>query len=76
VTSAVISGLAWALEHPNEGIVEADDMDFKFCLDHQLPYLGNVFGCYTDWNPLHGQGLFPVESSDPDPWQFSNVLVK
>ena len=32
VTSAVLGGMVWALEHPNEGIVEADEMDF-----HRLP---------------------------------------
>uniref|UniRef100_UPI001D179E24 hypothetical protein n=1 Tax=Acinetobacter baumannii TaxID=470 RepID=UPI001D179E24 len=27
-TSAVLGGMVWALENPNEGIVEADEMDF------------------------------------------------
>ena len=28
VTSAVLAGMVWALENPNAGIVEADEMDF------------------------------------------------
>src|SRR5215213_6668548 len=76
VTSAVLAGMVWALENPNEGIVEADEMDFRRCLDLQRPYLGPVIGCYTDWTPLVGRSeLFPETLDTSDPWQFSNVLV-
>jgi len=76
VTSAVIGGMVWALEHPNEGIVEADEMDFHRLLEIQRPYLGPVKGFYTDWTPLTGRpGLFPEELDTSDPWQFRNVLV-
>ena len=76
VTSAVIGGMVWALEHPNEGIVEADEMDFHRLLEIQLPYLGPVKGFYTDWTPLTGRpGLFPEDIDTSDPWQFRNVLV-
>jgi homospermidine synthase len=76
VTSAVLAGMVWALENPNAGIVEADEMDFKRCLEVQTPYLGPVTGHYTDWNPLKGRpGLFPEEIDLSDAWQFTNVLV-
>lgn len=76
VTSAVIAGMAWALENPEAGIVEADELDHERCLEVQLPYLGPVKGYYTDWTPLHGRpGLFPDDFARHDPWQFSNVLV-
>ena len=52
VTSAVLGGMVWALENPNEGIVEADEMDFDRLLEIQMPYLGPVKGFYTDWTPL------------------------
>jgi hypothetical protein len=52
VTSAVLAGMVWALENPNAGIVEADEMDFRRCLEVQTPYLGPVIGAYTDWTPL------------------------
>ena len=52
VTSAVLAGMVWALENPNAGIVEADEMDFRRCLEVQMPYLGPVIGAYTDWTPL------------------------
>ncbi len=77
VTSAVIGGMAWALEHPTEGIVEADEMDFHRLLEIQLPYLGPVKGFYTDWTPLAGRpGLFPEDIDTSDAWQFRNVLVR
>ena len=62
VTSAVLAGMVWALENPKAGIVEADEMDFRRCLEVQTPYLGPVIGNYTDWTPLAGRpGLFPED---------------
>lgn len=77
VTSAVLAGMVWALENPEAGIVEADDLDFRRCLEIQRPYLGPVEGHYTDWTPLHNRpGLFPEDIDPSDPWQFRNVLVR
>jgi len=78
VTSAVLAGMVWALENPEAGIVEADELDFKRCLEVQMPYLGPVVGVYTDWTPLTGRDepLFPEETDRSDPWQFTNVLVR
>ena len=77
VTSAVLAGIVWMLENPNRGLVEADELDFRRCLTIQRPYLGPVFGAYTDWTPLHGRpGLFPEELDRSDPWQFTNVLMR
>jgi homospermidine synthase len=76
VTSAVMAGMVWALENPQRGIIEADEMDFRRCLEVQRPYLGPVIGAYTDWTPLTGRpGLFPEDIDPSDPWQFRNVLV-
>ena len=77
VTSAVLAGMVWALENPSAGIVEADELDFRRCLEIQLPYLGPVIGAYTDWTPLANRpGLFPEDIDESDPWQFRNVLVR
>jgi homospermidine synthase len=76
VTSAVLAGMVWALENPKAGIVEADEIDYKRCLEVQMPYLGPVEGHYTDWTPLDGRpGLFPEKLDEKDPWQFKNILV-
>jgi homospermidine synthase len=77
VTSAVLAGMVWALENPEAGIVEADDVDFRRCLEVQMPYLGPVKGYYTDWTPLTDRpGFFPEDIDESDPWQFRNVLVR
>ena len=77
VSSAVLAGMVWALENPDRGIVEADDMDYKRCLEVQVPYLGPVIGRYTDWTPLEGRpGFFPEDIDTRDPWQFRNILVR
>ncbi len=76
VTSSVLAGMVWAIENPNAGIVETDEMDYKRCLDVQRPYLGPIEGVYTDWTPLQGRGeLFEEDLDRRDPWQFRNFLV-
>ena len=77
VTSAVLAGMVWALENPNRGIVEADEMDYRRCLEVQMPYLGPVIGAYTDWTPLTDRpGFFPEDIDTSDAWQFRNILVR
>ncbi|HMN73094.1 MAG TPA: homospermidine synthase [Rhodoblastus sp.] len=77
VTSAVLAGMVYALENPKLGIVEADEMDFRRCLEIQSPYLGPLVGRYTDWNPLQDRpGFFPEDIDESDPWQFRNILVR
>ena len=77
VTSAVLAGVVWAIENPEAGIVEADEMDHRRCLEIQTPYLGPVIGAYTDWTPLDGRGvLFPEDLDLDDAWQFKNVVVR
>ena len=76
VTVAVLSGVIWAMENPNRGIVEPEEMDFRRNLAICMPYLGRVVGRYTDWTPLHERGrLFPEDVDLTDPWQFKNVRV-
>jgi homospermidine synthase len=77
VTSAVLAGMVWALENPNAGIVEADEVDFRRCLEVQRPYLGPVIGEYTSWTPLDNREvLFPEDIDHEDAWQFKNVIVR
>jgi len=76
VTAPALSGIIWALENPNAGIVEADEMDFARHLEICMPYLGPVVGKYTDWTPLQDRELlFPEDLDRKDPWQFKNFRV-
>jgi homospermidine synthase len=77
VSSSVLAGMVWALENPQAGIVETDEMDYRRCLEIQRPYLGPLNGYYTDWTPLDGRpGLFEEDLDTKDPWQFRNILVR
>ena len=76
VTAAALAGMIWAMENPNRGIVEPDDMDYQRPLQICRPYLGNVVGQYTDWTPLYQRGqLFQEDLDTSDPWQFKNIRV-
>jgi homospermidine synthase len=76
VTAAVLGGLVWAIENPEAGVVEADEIDHKRVLEVALPYLGEMAGEYSDWTPLQDRELlFPEEVDREDPWQFRNFRV-
>jgi homospermidine synthase len=76
VTSAALAGMIWAMENPNRGVVEPDDMDHQRPLQICRPYLGPVVGQYTDWTPLYQRGeLFAEDLDTADPWQFKNIRV-
>lgn len=76
VCVAVLSGLVWAIENPDRGLVEPDDIDFRRNLEICKPYLGPVVGEYSDWTPLFDRNHpFEEDLDQTDPWQFKNVLV-
>ena len=75
VTAGVLGGMVWAIEHPREGVVEADEMDHERVMEVIEPYLGTMKGAYTEWTPLEGrEALFPEDIDKSDPWQFKNIL--
>ncbi|MCY0387398.1 saccharopine dehydrogenase NADP-binding domain-containing protein [Robbsia sp. Bb-Pol-6] len=51
VAAGVYGGMMWAIGHPCEGIVEAEDMQHEEVLAVAKPYLGIVQGFDTDWGP-------------------------
>ena len=76
VTAAALAGMIWALENPERGLVEPDEIDHERILDICRPYLGKVVGEYSDWNPLYDrERLFPEDLDKGDPWQFKNFRV-
>ena len=76
VCAPVLSGIVWALENPERGVVEADEMDFARNLEICMPYLGPVVGKYSDWTPLKDRGVLFTEDLDKaDPWQFKNFRM-
>ena len=68
--------MVWCIEHPEEGVVEPEDIDFRRALEICMPYLGSVVGVYSDWTPLYERGVLFEETLDrDDPWQFMNIRV-
>ena len=68
VCAPVLSGIIWALENPDRGLVEADEMDFARNLEICMPFLGPVVGKYGDLDPLQDRGvLFPEDLDKSDP---------
>lgn len=51
VVATMISSLSWILQHPNEGVIEAEDLDHEAILEGAMPYLGKVRGVETNWQP-------------------------
>ena len=76
VAIGVIAGMVWAIEHPDRGIVEPEDMDHQFIMEIALPYLGKVESQYTDWTPLQNrEKLYQEKLDHMDSWQFLNIRV-
>jgi homospermidine synthase len=76
ISSSVLAGVLWAMKNPEAGIVEPEDMDYRFIIETCRPYLGKLGGHYTDWTPLQErEKLFPEAVNNQDPWQFTNILV-
>jgi homospermidine synthase len=74
--AGVLAGVIWAMRHPDAGIVDPDEMDFREVLGWATPYLGEMVGVTSGWTPLEGRGvLFPEDVDHDDPWQFRNVRV-
>ncbi|MDP3646333.1 MAG: saccharopine dehydrogenase NADP-binding domain-containing protein [bacterium] len=77
VTAGVLGAMVWAIENPKAGIVEAEDLDHERVMHVIEPYMGRMYGEYTDWNPLKGRdGLFPEDTDSSDPWQFKNFRAQ
>jgi homospermidine synthase len=68
VSSAVLAGISWMLDNPQRGIVEAEDMDHEYCLQVQEPYLGKLYGSYTDWQPNQTEDI-------REAWQFNKLRI-
>lgn len=77
VCTGVITGVIYAFENPNKGVVEPEEIEHQRILEVGGTYLGQLHGKYTDWTPLHRRNLLFEEKIDKsDPWQFQNFRVQ
>jgi homospermidine synthase len=80
VAASVLGAFVWALENPDRGLVEADEVDHSRVLEIARQYLGIISGEYSKWTPLEGRlpqdnPLFVQDIDAEDPWQFKNFRV-
>lgn len=76
VVAGILGGMAWALRHPDAGIVEPEQLDWQTVLEAARPYLGEVCGVWDTWTPLRNRTPLYDEAMDRgDPWQFVNFRV-
>jgi homospermidine synthase len=76
VVAGILGGMVWALRHPEVGIVEPEQLDFRTVLEAAMPYLGEVAGVWGDWTPLKDRTpLYEDPADRADPWQFINFRV-
>lgn len=67
VAAGVYSGVLWAINNPEEGIVEAEELAYDEVLAIAEPFLGDMKGFYTDWKPNEA-------SSAANAWTIGNFL--
>jgi homospermidine synthase len=75
VVSGVIGGMVYAIENPNMGYLECEELDHVRVMEVITPFLGKTGGYYTEWNPLEDRGRYFEDNNldSSDPWQFTNV---
>jgi homospermidine synthase len=77
VAAGALGATLWAVRHPQEGLREADQIDFREVLEIARPYLGTLVGAYTEWTPLQGRGeLFNERLVADQPWLLQNVRAR
>ncbi|MGH8354205.1 MAG: homospermidine synthase [Pseudomonas sp.] len=76
VSAAVMAGVIWAMQNPERGVIEPDELPFAAILKLCSPYLGEMQGVYADWTPLQDrERLFEEDLDRGDPWQFKNFRI-
>lgn len=51
VAAGIVGALEWLLRNPRQGVVEAEALDHRAVLATARPYLGQVGGTLTPWQP-------------------------
>ena len=57
VVAGILGAIVWMLENPNEGVVEAEQMDHVRVMEVARPLLGSVQGTQTSWRPSRSGNL-------------------
>jgi len=81
VAIGVVSGVMWAIENPDQGVLEPDEIPYEYILKIAKPYLGKFISEPSDWTPFKNYQVFFKENPDAyldkkTPWAFKNFLFK
>ncbi len=72
VAAGMVAASLWAIENPNAGFREPEDLPYDFVLEAARPYLGRVVCERTDWTPVDQRPFIDAPPEPKDPWQFAN----
>lgn len=81
VAIGVVSGIMWAIENPDRGVLEPDELPHEYILKIAKPYLGKLISEPSDWTPFKNYQVFFKENPNAyldkkTPWAFKNFLSK
>ena len=81
VAIGAVSGAMWAIENPDQGVLEPDELPHEYILKIAKPYLGKLISEPSDWAPFTNYQVFFKENPDAyldnkAPWAFKNFLFK
>lgn len=68
VAVGVLTGLIWVIEHPQEGLVEAESVDFERAIAIARPYMGEFKGFWATWPGYESKQSTPS-------WTFAELAV-
>jgi homospermidine synthase len=81
VAIGVVSAAIWAIDNPEQGVLEPDELPHEFILKIAEPYLGKFISEASDWTPFKNYQVFFKENAsahldNKSPWAFKNFLFK
>jgi homospermidine synthase len=81
VAIGLVSGVMWAIENPDCGVLEPDELPHEYILKIAKPYLGKFVSEQSDWTPFKNYQVFFKENPSSyldkkSPWAFKNFLFK
>jgi homospermidine synthase len=79
VACGVVAGLMYAIENPNLGVIDPEDIPHDYVLNISKPYLGTFISKEFDWTPQKfATNYFPerkdLEQNKKDLWCFQNFI--
>ena len=76
VVASMLGAMIWALDNPNRGYVEPEEIDHKAVLQYADPYLGPIPYVWTEWKPHQDKNSLVYREFDAsNPLSFENFRV-